>query len=287
MKNFVNAGAGLRLFRWLGAVLTLTLSRYDKGMWNTKNNELAVCGMSAVKKLEKRSPEKIRRLYFTQDEAPKFGGLCKRLAQSHGIYNVVAAEDLEKLCGSVHHQGVVAMIEAPEITPLDSSMTDGWIERGEHALVLDHIGNANNLGAIIRSAAFFGMKNIVISNDESSSSITTSSYRVAEGGMEFVTIYSVNSIVRLAQALGGKMFRVGADVNAAMPISNMNLMRAGKPAMIVIGNEERGISEAVRKECDALVIIPFAGMSRGERVPQIESLNVAQAASIALYELYK
>lgn len=252
-------------------------------MKNTQRNELAVCGMSAVKKLERRNADSIRRLYFTQDAAPKFGGLCKRLATKGGIYNVVGDSDLERLCGSVHHQGVVAMIECPVVTPLDSDITDEWIEHGESALLLDHIGNANNLGAIVRSAAFFGMKNIIITNDEATSSITTSSYRVAEGGMEYVDIYSVNSVPRLMQAVNGGMFRIGSDVAADTPVSQMHSLRNGRPVLLVVGNEERGISTAARSLCDALVVIPGNSDTTGER--NMDSLNVAQAASILLYEL--
>ena len=180
-------------------------------MKNKQKQELAVCGFAAVKKLEKNHPEKITRLFFTEDKAPLFGGLCKRLAQNHGIYNMKPADELEKLCGTVHHQGVVAMIEAPEIQPLDSDVTDSWIEKGENAVLFDRIGNANNFGAIVRSAAYFGIKNIVIPLDEAQSTITTSSYRVAEGGMEYVNIYSVRSSARLLEALKGKMLRVGTD----------------------------------------------------------------------------
>ena len=257
-------------------------------MKNKQKNELAVCGFAAVKKLEKNHPEKITRLYFTEEVAPKFGGLCKRLAKSHGIYNQKPAEELQKLCGSVHHQGVVAMIQAPEITPLDSDITDGWIERGENAVLLDRIGNANNFGAIVRSAAFFGIKNIVIPNDEAQSSITTSSYRVAEGGMEYVNIYSVNSSVRLLEALKGKMLRVGTDLSATKKADFLSSAAARKkPVLVVLGNEEQGISEAVRKNCDELVIIPWGGMSEGVAESVIDSLNVAQASSIIFYELTK
>jgi rRNA methylases len=256
-------------------------------MKNTQNNELAVCGLSAVKKLEKNRGDLIRRLYFTKDTAPLFGGLCKKLAKNHGIYNMVEAEDLEKLSGSVHHQGVVAMIYAPEIIPLDSDVTDGWIADRENVLVLDRIGNANNLGAIVRSAAFFGMKNIVIPNDEAQSSITTSSYRVAEGGMEYVKIYSVNSIPRLMDAVQGGMVRIGTALSAEKTVSELAGLCAKKPALIVLGNEEHGISDEVRQRCDELVIIPFAGMGADAKEPQVDSLNVAQAASIILYELNK
>ena len=255
-------------------------------MKNTKRNELAVCGFATVKKLEKNHPEKITRLYFTEDVAPKFGGLCKKLAKNHGIYNQKPAGDLEKLSGTVHHQGVVAMIEAPEIQPLDSDITDSWVENGENAVLLDRIGNANNFGAIVRSAAFFGIKNIVIPLDEAQSSITTSSYRVAEGGMEYVNIYSVRSRARLLEAMKDKMIRVGTSLDAKKQASDLGKF-GKKPILVVLGNEEAGISDVVKENCDELVIIPWAGMSEGVKESCIDSLNVAQASSIIFYEMMK
>lgn len=257
-------------------------------MKNTKRNELAVCGFAAVKKLEKNHPEKITRLYFTEEVAPKFGGLCRKLAKQHGIYNQKPAVELEKLSGTVHHQGVVAMIESPEIIPLDSDITDGWVENGENAVLLDRIGNAANFGAIVRSAAFFGIKNIIIPLDEAQTSITTSSYRVAEGGMEYVNIYSVNSTARLLEALKGKMVRVGTDLSATKKVSELGRISSGdKPVLIILGNEEKGISDLVRQNCDELVIIPWGGMKEGQNESLIDSLNVAQASSIIFYELSK
>lgn len=257
-------------------------------MKNKEKNELAVCGFAAVKKLEKNHPERITRLYFTADVAPKFGGLCKKLAKEHGIYNQKPAEELEKLCGSVHHQGVVAMIEAPQIIPLDSDITDSWIANGENAVLLDRIGNANNFGAIVRSAAFFGIKNIIIPLDEAQASITTSSYRVAEGGMEYVNIYSVKSSVRLLEALSQKVLRIGTALDAKKSVSFLREAAKNsskKPILVVLGNEEQGISDAIKKNCDELVIIPWAGMNEGVEQSSVDSLNVAQAASIIFYEM--
>ncbi len=252
-------------------------------MKNSKNDELAVCGFAAVKTLEKAGWERITRLYFTHDVAPRFGGLCKKMAEAKRPYNQVKDPvELERLSGSVHHQGVVAMIESPEILPLTTSITDGWIERRESAVLLDRVGNANNLGAIVRSAAFFGIKNIVIPLDEAQSSITTSSYRVAEGGMEFVNVYSIKSIPKLLGAMEGKMARIGTALDAKESTRKLPSLCKGKGAIIVLGNEEHGISDEVRKNVDHLVLIPFASET-GE--PQVDSLNVAQAASIIMYEL--
>lgn len=248
-------------------------------MKNKYNNELAVCGFAAVLALVKNNPEKIMRFYYTRDRMMDFKDLFKSLAERHVPYNNVPAGELEKLSGTVHHQGVVAMIEQPKILPLTTDITDDWLHNKESALLLDRVGNANNLGAIVRSAAFFGFKNIVIPLDEAQSSITTSSYRVAQGGLEFVNVYSVRSIGKLLSAMKGKMIRFGTDVNAKTEVSEIQKLCEKKPALIVLGNEEHGISELVKEHCDHLIFIPFGGEKQS-----IESLNVAQAASIVLYE---
>lgn len=257
-------------------------------MKNRERNELAVCGFAAVKLLEKMNWQKIQRLYFTSERASLFGGLCKKLAEKKKPYNMVKdSSELELLCGSVHHQGVVAMIEKPEVIPLNSDITSYWIENNQSAILLDRVGNANNLGAIIRSAAFFGIKNIIIPLDEAQSSITTSSYRVAEGGMEFVNVYSVKSISKLLGAVEGKMVRIGTDLNAKKSVADIRSICEVKPAIIVLGNEEKGISKEVKHNCDHLVVIPFAGMEQNETLPKVDSLNVAQAAAVIMYEMRK
>ena len=106
--------------------------------------------------------------------------------------------------------------------------------------------------------------------------------------MEYVNIYSVNSSVRLLEALKGKMLRVGTDLTAKKTVDFLSTPQARKmPALIVLGNEEHGISEAVRKNCDELVIIPWGGMGAGASESLVDSLNVAQAASVIFYELTK
>ena len=253
-------------------------------MKNTKNDELAVCGFAAVKTLEKINWNRIKRLYFSEERARLFGGLCKKMAAAKRPYNQVKdSAELEKLCGSGHHQGVVAMIETPRILPLTKDITSLWVEQRQSAVLLDRVGNANNLGAIVRSAAFFGIKNVVIPLDEAQSSVTTSSYRVAEGGMEFVNIYSIKSIPRLLQDMSGRMVRIGTALDAKESSRDLSAICSGKPAIVVLGNEENGISDDVRRNCDNLILIPFAAGSEGG--PVIDSLNVAQASSIIMYEL--
>ena len=248
-------------------------------MKNKHTNELAVCGIEAVKALAKHNQKKIRRFYYSVERKYDFSDLCKALAARHVPYNLVENADLEKLSGTVHHQGAVAMIEQPRLLPLTTNITGEWLHAKEPALLLDKVGNANNLGAIARSMAFFGFKNLVIPLDEAQTSVTTSSYRVAQGGIEFVNVYTIRSIEKLLASMKGKMVRIGTDVAAQTKVSEIPALCEKKPALIILGNEERGISRAAKENCDHLVRIPFGGKRQN-----IESLNVAHAASIVLYE---
>ena len=109
--------------------------------------------------------------------------------------------------------------------------------------------------------------------------------------MEYVNIYSVRSSARLLEAMQGKMFRIGTSLDAKKKVSDLASLSKGdkgdRPLLVVLGNEENGISDVVKKNCDELVIIPWAGMSDGVEESCIDSLNVAQASSIIFYEMMK
>ncbi|EFW37482.1 TrmH family RNA methyltransferase [Treponema phagedenis] len=247
-------------------------------MGTQHRKELPVCGFEAVKALVKQHPEKISRLFFTQERAKAFGDASKYLAAKKRLYRVVEEADLEKLSLSVHHQGVVAMIEEPVIPLIDEQIIDGWAKDSAVVLFLDRVGNSNNLGAIIRSAAFFGIPAVIITDEDPQAKITTSAYRVAQGGMEFVTIYHTRSIQWLLRACEGKITRIGADHRSFRNLNSLpTLLSPDEATMIILGNEETGLSEASKKACDHLVKIPGSGA--------IESLNVAQAGTLFLAAL--
>ena len=199
--------------------------------------ELAVCGFEAVKALAAEHPEKISRLFFAGSRARTFGALCKYLAQRKRLYRLVQSDaELEKLCGSVHHQGVVAMIEEPCIAAVTPERIKQW-ETGKAAVLLcDRIGNANNLGAVIRSAAFFGIEHIVISGEDAQAQLTPSAYRIAQGGMEFITLYTAPSAEHFLKACSGYLMRLGADHRAYRSLKDIpSLVRADEAVVVVLG----------------------------------------------------
>ncbi|NMA56755.1 MAG: RNA methyltransferase, partial [Treponema sp.] len=162
-------------------------------MKQKSKKNLAVCGYKAVKTLANTSPEKILRFYYTKERSSEFGMLCKKLAENKIPYNQVENNELEKLSKSLHHQGLVAFIAEPEIEQLSKEKVLEFMRNKEKLVFLDLVGNSNNFGAIIRSAAFFGIRHIIIPENEKQASIATSTYRVAQGGMEFVSLYFVKS----------------------------------------------------------------------------------------------
>ncbi|GHU41783.1 RNA methyltransferase [Spirochaetia bacterium] len=257
-------------------------------MYNRLKDELAVCGLNAVKAVADVHPQTINRLFMREEHLDSFRTLCKDMAERKRPYKLCDDEELERICKSVHHQGIVAMIEEPEAPPLTRDDLDLWAAEGKTGIVLHSVGNDHNLGAIIRSAAFFDVHFVVISELDKYAKLTTSAYRVAEGGMEYVNIRSVHRSESFLSDAAKQLLVVGADPRARRRIGNIGSVIEEHPSVIagkgrpgialVVGNEESGLPEAVKSKCTALLRINGTG--------NIESLNVAQAASLFLYAIY-
>lgn len=244
---------------------------------------MAVCGLEAVRALAEARPEAVRRLYFVEARAKEFGPLCSRLAAAKKPYNVVDAEQLERLSGTTHHQGVVAMIADEAPARVDDATLASWAAGGARIVVLDRVGDDHNLGSIARSAAFFGWTAMVVGLDDGSARLTTSAYRVARGALERLPVFADESAAAFVRRCGSAIPTVGADHRAPLGLAEVagswarDGRRPGRAALaLVLGNEETGLSPGVRSSCAKLVRIEGAG--------GIESLNVSQAAAIALYE---
>jgi rRNA methylases len=237
--------------------------------------ELKICGLAAVRGQFAADAGAIKRLYFDYDTGRKVGVISKALAQARKVYRCVEPAELEKIAGTVHHGGIVAVIEVPEWRAPPKEEIADWGRRGEAVVVLDRIGNAHNLGAIVRTAAFFGVKHIVIADDAAAAVPGEAAYRVAEGGMSQVTVWRVKNVGGFLRELVAAGFDVvGAATRGGRPEAKG---AGGKRVAIVLGNEEHGLAEDVARACTRLVTIPGSG--------RVESLNVSAAAAVLLWEL--
>ena len=261
-------------------------------MRNKLTDELAICGLNAVIAATECHPNEINRLFLREDRLQSLTGICKKLAERKRPYKICEDDELEKICKSKHHQGVVAMILAPTLSALSPEDLDEWSSEGRVGLVLHSVGNDHNLGAMVRSAAFFDVKYIVISQGDSEACLSTSAYRVAEGGMEHVTVRTVRNTAAFLKDASRYLISIGTDPRARQRITDLSrIINDGKipngrkktdkrPGIaLVLGNEEEGLPPEVKEACSVIIRIPGTGL--------MESLNVAQTASIFMHRLFE
>jgi len=241
-----------------------------------KDSEIAICGLAAVRARFQRDASTIVRLFFDRPTSKRVGLICRALAGARKVYRCVEPAELERIAGSVHHGGIVAVVEdrLPAVATAENAAA--WRRRHENLVVLDRVGNAHNLGAIARTAAYLGVPRIVIAGDPAAARPGAAAYRVAEGGLDALDVFSVPEVAAFLRQLSAAGFDVvGAATRGGAAAGPF----AGPPApwALVLGNEEHGLAPAVESACTRLVSIPGGG--------RVESLNVSAAAAILIQEL--
>ncbi len=238
-------------------------------------SELKLCGLAAVRARFQRDAGSIQRLYFDAATGRKLGIICKALAAGRKIYRTVDSEELEKIAGSIHHGGVVAVVPAPVLrAPLAKDVAQ-WVKSCAPVLLLDRIGNAHNLGAIARSAAFFGVQHLILPSHPSAAVPNDAAYRIAEGGLEHLSVWRVPSIATMAGTLASAGYEViGAATRGGSLVTPASPSRL---LALALGNEEQGLAPEVAAACTRLVTITGGG--------QVESLNVSVAAAVLMHAL--
>jgi TrmH RNA methyltransferase len=240
-----------------------------------KADELKICGLAAVRARFARDAGSIQRLYFDYATGRKIGVMCKALAAAKKIYRCVEPPELEKIAGTVHHGGIVAVIAAPALRAPTADTIRTWAAQRAPLLLLDRIGNAHNLGAIARTAGFFGVRRIILPNHPEAALPGEAAYRVAEGGMEAVEVFRVPDLAAVARQLVAAGYEVvGAATRGGRA---MRPEKNPQPIAIALGSEEHGLAPEVASACSRLVTIPGSG--------EVESLNVSVAAAVLMWEL--
>jgi len=188
---------------------------------------------------------------------------------------IVPREVLDRtLARGAVHQGVAVEVEGLEPFAIEDlcRLLDGQ-DRGR-VVILDQVTDPHNVGAVLRSAAAFGAAAVVVP-ERNAPGATGVMAKAAAGALERVPLVSV---VNLARAIGALkksgLWCVGFDGGATTPLHEADL--SGKVAL-VLGAEGEGLRRLTREHCDLMVRIP---MEQGT-----DSLNVSNAAAIALYEL--
>jgi 23S rRNA (guanosine2251-2'-O)-methyltransferase len=166
------------------------------------------------------------------------------------------------------HQGLLLIAEPLPALELADAPAGGVL------LALDQITDPHNVGAILRSAAAFAVAAVVITGRHSPE-VTGVLAKAASGALEHVPFIEVRNLAKALEALGERGYRrIGLDSEGAATIGEVEVTR---PVCLVLGAEGKGLRPVVRDACDAIVRLPMPGA--------IRSLNVSNAAAVALYAL--
>ncbi|TDH63575.1 RNA methyltransferase [Dankookia rubra] len=233
-----------------------------------------ICGPAPVRALFLRRPQQVLRLFYTEEWRRLAGPLCKHLARTRRPYREVPPEELARIAGTQHHGGICAVAVARFAEPLPGHALPPGLPQAAFLPVLDGIGNPHNLGAIARSAAFFGARALLLSGDPRQADLSDAAFRTAEGGLEHLEVLRARDLANLLRGMRGRFLTVAAvAAGGARP----EAIPRDRPIALVLGNEEEGLSPPVLEACEARITLPGSGL--------VESLNVAQAAAVLFHAL--
>lgn len=215
---------------------------------------MRVYGMNVLKELDNK---KIKKVYTSRKE------VCKYCLDNKIRYEFVDNHLLNKMCKE-NHQGVI--IEA-----FDYDYYTIKDLEGDFVLILDHLEDPHNFGAIIRTCAAVGIKSIIIPKDRSVG-VTDVVVKTSVGTINFVKIIMVNNLVTAIKELQKQNYFI---YSASMEGKDFRKVDYSEKRAIVIGNEGSGVSRLVKENSDELISIPMNS--------NVESLNASVAASILIY----
>jgi len=186
-------------------------------------------------------------------------------------YRVVEADEIERLTASGHHEGVCFALLRRDPPALDTVMAAFEGNAPALLLWLHGVGNPHNLGAILRSAAHFGVRAALLSD---ATALSPAAYRVAEGGADAVPCIRAGD----ASATLARLQRAGFKLAATTVREGESAYAASLPSRLVLllGAESTGLPQSMLESADLRLRIPGTGA--------VESLNVSVATALLIGE---
>ena len=233
-----------------------------------------VQGLRAGLAVFTRRRDEVLRVAYSREVRPELGDLLRWCASNRIPCQEMSDPELDRIAEGTHHEGLCVAVR-PRKWLSTGDLADALLRTKGTAIALDRVRNPYNIGAILRSAAFFGVDAVLLGTPAPHPGLAPAAVRVAEGGAEHVPLARTTD---LADTLGRLRTRgvrvVGADGQATASATGFAF---GRPVLLVVGNEREGLGDRVRAQCDGLVAVRGAGT--------IESLNVAVATGVLMAEM--
>jgi TrmH RNA methyltransferase len=231
-----------------------------------------VFGLRACLAVFQARPDDIIRIGLGHDVARgEVEELARWAATRHVPLSELPTREIDRIAESTHHEGLV-MATRPRAWTAAKDLADLLGKKRGLAIALDRVRNPYNIGAILRTAAFFGVDAALVGTPAPHPGLAPTAARVAEGGAEHLALVRTTDLADTLARLRTKGVKVfGADMRAT---EKPSVLAKARPAVIVLGNERGGLGERIRAQCDAIVAIAGTGA--------VESLNVSVAAAILI-----
>lgn len=204
----------------------------------------------------------IKKVYIAKNFNDK--EIIKFIQDNKISYSVTDPKNMDGMVEG-RHQGIIAVIDDYEYVDYKSMLGDNVV------VMLDHLEDPHNFGAIIRTCEAAGIKSIIIPKDRSVS-VTSTVMKTSAGALEHVNIAMVNNLVNVMDDFKDNGFFVYA---ADMDGQNYKDVDFANKVLLVIGSEGNGVGRLVKKNCDQILAIPMSG--------HVNSLNASVAAAILIY----
>ena len=237
-----------------------------------RTEEVRLHGFNACLTAFARRPQDLRKAWLLESRLLAFKPLLAWCVRQRIGYRVVDADELTRVSGSAHHEGV-CLAMAPLREQTLAAAIDSLPPGPALLAVLAGVGNPHNLGALLRSGAHFGLAGVVLGASDALA-LSGAAARVAEGGAEAVPLLRARSGEDVAAALRAAGFALAATV----PRAGTSLFAAALPARtaLIFGAEGSGLSAALVAATDVRLTIPGSGT--------VESLNIAASAAVCFAE---
>lgn len=238
-----------------------------------KNLEMKVYGRHACLKLFEKRPQDIIRAYVTRDGVFEYKNLMKFLADQKLAYHVVEKEEIDTVTRATHHENICLVVKTKRLPEVKELLDQ---EGRSLILCLEEVENPHNLGAIMRSAAHFGVTGIFY-EAKVPVALTASAFRTSEGGAESVPAVHLanwNDVLDQAKRNGYKTFATSSHEG-----ESIFKIEFPEKTLLFLGAEGEGLSDKLLKKMNQLICIPGTG--------EVESLNVSNATTSILTEWYR
>ncbi len=236
-------------------------------------NKVYIYGKHALTEALMNTPRAVKKIYLANSVEDK---ALRTLVQKSGVPMAVLSGGTMpgEVSKDATHQGVIGVISLSDLMiPYDVFISKMKPDASKALVLLNEIQDPHNVGAVIRSAAAFGIAGVLI--PEHNQAPVTGAVVKVSAGMAFriplISIGNSNNTLRDLKAQGFWIYGLAGEAGA----HNIVTEKFDAPSVFVVGNEGEGLREKTRECCDILLAIPMH--------PQCESLNAAASVAVTLY----